>query len=670
MSHLLTHMAAFSALPLLLLIPRAAPAQQVAAPAPETPGSSRGENVQTYNVVNSFESGVRLHSVSGDEGKYRSDVNYGNGLRLLASHLTVNSREGHGRLFDEIVLDTQGLGNDPYQFASLRVVKNKLYEYDLLWRLNNYYNPSLPISAGGHFENTQRRMQDHDLTLFPRGNARVFLGLSRNVLDGPALTTTQQFDDTGNEFPLFANVHQVFDEYRLGGQITVKGFRVDVMRVWENFREDTPNSLVAAGALGSTTLDRLVRAQPYHGNTPSWRLSLFRESGRHFTVNGRLTYSSGQRDFLMDELSAGVAGRFAQPIQRELLITGTGRRPMTAANLTLSFFPASKVTVTNHTAFDRIQMAGNSAFQQFDFGLPAAPAAYFDFLGVRAMTNATDLAYRPRQWLAVFGGYRYTSRRVTSVQQEVSAGTETRAPYSQESNLNAGAAGFRWMPLPPLTIQFDGEIGRAGRPFYTVSEKNYHALGGRVQYKRGSLLIAAQSRDYYNNNSVSVTFHTARSRTNSVDASWAPRSWLSFDAGYAKIHLDSISAISYYVNHTPVNDEASLYISNIHSGSAGIRLSVRRRAGLYFGYTQIRDVGDGRAFQLAANSRASNVPPFLAGVQVYPLSFSSPLVRLSVPIHPRLRWNAGYQRYAYGEALQPAQDYRANTAYTSLSWSF
>ena len=64
-----------------------------------------------YNVVQSWELGYRYATVGGDEGKYRSDVNYGNGVRLLSSYLTINSRDGHGHWFDEIVLTTQGLGH-------------------------------------------------------------------------------------------------------------------------------------------------------------------------------------------------------------------------------------------------------------------------------------------------------------------------------------------------------------------------------------------------------------------------------------------------------------------------------------------------------------------------------------------------------------------------------
>src|ERR1051325_6611249 len=103
-----------------------AAAQQVVAPTPEAVGSSRGENVANYNITNSFETGYRWSAIDGNLGKYRSDVNFRNGLRLLGSSLTVNSKDGHGRFFDEVVLNTQGLGNDPYESAVFRVQKNGL----------------------------------------------------------------------------------------------------------------------------------------------------------------------------------------------------------------------------------------------------------------------------------------------------------------------------------------------------------------------------------------------------------------------------------------------------------------------------------------------------------------------------------------------------------------
>src|SRR5258706_6758603 len=104
-----------------------AQAQQTLAPASEQVGSARGEDKNGYNITNSFEFGYRWSLVGGDLGEYRSDVNYRNGLRMLSSGFSMDSKDGHGRYFDQIVLNTLGIGNDPYQSAVLRARKNGLY---------------------------------------------------------------------------------------------------------------------------------------------------------------------------------------------------------------------------------------------------------------------------------------------------------------------------------------------------------------------------------------------------------------------------------------------------------------------------------------------------------------------------------------------------------------
>src|SRR5579863_8813101 len=68
-------------------------AQQVVAPTTEQVGSPRGENTGDYNITQSFETGYRFALIGGDQGEYRSDVKYGNGIRLFGSSFTMNSRD-------------------------------------------------------------------------------------------------------------------------------------------------------------------------------------------------------------------------------------------------------------------------------------------------------------------------------------------------------------------------------------------------------------------------------------------------------------------------------------------------------------------------------------------------------------------------------------------------
>ena len=160
----------------------AASAQQPVAPTPGTGGPVNGENAGGYNMLNSFETGYRFETVNGDEGRYRSDVNYGNGLRLLSGSLRMNSRDGHGRFFDELTLRTQGLGNDPYQavFPAYR-------EEPPLPLRHALAQQRLFQSRPAHRERTHlmdtRGAQDHDLTLLPNSRFQFFVGYPRNAQD-------------------------------------------------------------------------------------------------------------------------------------------------------------------------------------------------------------------------------------------------------------------------------------------------------------------------------------------------------------------------------------------------------------------------------------------------------------------------------------------------------
>ena len=62
-----------------------------------------------------------------------------------------------------------------------------------------------------------------------------------------------------------------------------------------------------------------------------------------------------------------------------------------------------------------------------------------------------------------------------------------------------------------------------------------------------------------------------------------------------------------------------------------------------------------------------------ASVQTFPLSYQSPLARVSIRIYPKLRWNVGWQFYDYHQQfnlLGYYQNFHAQTGYTSVTWAF
>ena len=659
---------------LWILAPAAVLAQPTVAPSPEA-GTRRGEDAYGYNFVNSWEFGYRARRLAGEESKYRSDVNFGNGVRLLAAQAGIHSRDGRGKYFDQFVWTTQGLGNDPYQSATLRLEKNRLYRYELGWRQNEYFNPGLVSGRARQGLDTRRRWQDHDLVLLPESRLRLLAGYSRNSQDGPALATFHIDGAFGDEFPVFADIRRKQNEYRLGGVAEARGWRLTLVRSWENFKEDTRHRRTTPSE-GENPADRvrlfgLRRDEPYHGTTRSWRVHLASGERRRYALNGRFTYAGGERAFVADEVFTGT-NRLAAERNRQQVVFGTGRRPVATGNLTLTLMPSRRLTLSNHTALYHMRMEGDAALGEFDNAVRLPVFVYFQALGIRTAANTTDINYRPSARVGLYGGYQMSTRRIRSRERLEVEGFEEVVPAEQSSRIHAGLAGLRLKPVGPVTLSLTGELGRADRPVFPTSERRYEAFGARAEYKTKAFRLAGSAGSRWNTNSAAVSVHSSRGRSYTADAAWTPSTRLAFEAGYAKLHLDTASGLAYFVAAQLIAGEQSLYRSNLHSGHAGFRVSMRNRVELYLGYHRIQDTGDGRtaASQPPEGQAGGSTRAEFRAAQTFPVTYQSPLGRLSVRLHDKLRWNAGYQWYGYGEKFAALQNYRAHTGYISLSWSF
>jgi len=656
-------------------------AQQSIAPTEETVGEPRGTNIGNYNITDSVELGYRLAIVDGSLAGYRSNVNYGNGIRLLGSSFTANSKDGHGRFFDSLSLTTQGLGNDPYQSAMLRVEKNQLYRYDMTWRLTDYYNPGLVTSFIPHLQDTQRRIQSHDLLLLPKSLFKVRLGYSRNQEDGPALTGVQGVGG-GEQFalPLFSNVRRDWNEYRVGGDLTLAGFRFTVMRRWSFYKDDP--SYVAN--LTGSTATQFSRTAPYRGKNPAW-LGNLNTNRKYWAMNARFTYVGGSGDFAFNE-SSTVPGRGGALSPSQMVVAGTGRRPASSGDLNFTFFPIKRVTLSNNSTIDSNRIDGNAVFLQYNNITAARTSQAFDYLGIRTLTNSSEARYEFAKWLTLSGGYNYSNRLITTITSATAPGFgpgaqpgQLRTTVTNDEQKNQQREGLAKLILRPITnavLQLDAGIGRNDHPFLPISDQNYHTLGGRASYKLRNLQLSSQYRQVYNVNSPGpITMFSSRSRSYTANANYALGRKLSLDVSYMKLHLDTASGINFFSGTTTrlqlTSGYQSVYISNIHAVNTGIRLALISRTDLYLGYSLTRDAGDGRASLVPSGTAA--VPSVLASVQTFPLNYQTPLMRLSVRITPKLRWNAGWQPYFYRQdfsLIGVDQNYHANTGYTSLQWSF
>jgi outer membrane receptor protein involved in Fe transport len=330
--------------------------------------------------------------------------------------------------------------------------------------------------------------------------------------------------------------------------------------------------------------------------------------------------------------------------------------------------------LVNNTSIDSTRIDGTSDYAQFNLATQTADFISFRYLGLRTIANASDLHYRLKSWLSFYGGYHYSERRIEDIEDYAVPGPLSGAMYQQENHLQAGLFGVRVKPLKSMTVAFESEVGHADHPFTPVSDRDYHALGGRFEYRVKKLTLGSIYKENYNNNSVTLSSYSSHARNYSANASWAPHDWFTLDASYSKLHLDSLSGIVFFAGADAVSPLTSnqIYISNIHAANLGARFLLAKRVDVYVGYAITLDTGDGRGSPAPAGATDPTTLIF-DPVQTFPLSYQSPLARVSIRLHEKLRWNAGWQYYNYHEEFgleSLYQGYHANTGYTSVTWAF
>jgi hypothetical protein len=685
----------------------------VVAPSPDRPGPERGADVGAYNWTNSFEFGYRFSEVGGDQSLFRSTENYGNGVRLFGSSVTAHSKTGRGFLFDSLSLTTQGLGNDPYGTATLRVEKNERYRYDMSWRQSDYFNPSSANAGSDTLKNTRRTMQDHDLTVSLAKWANLKLGYSRNHETGPEYSAYELYIGglARDVLPIDQNARRDWNEYRLGAQFDFLGFRLTLQHQWDYFKDDTGYASLVPGQPYPLPLSQPLqpslavtypnlataysRSAPMHIRTPGWFANLAR-NGEIWAVNGRISYNKADQTSDYDEIETGARAvataacnncGAGAPGTAATFSAGNARQAFTTGDLTLTVFPTSRLTISNSTSAQNNLYDGTA--QIFQPSMVAAVKNVFwnRRMGSGRISDSLDANYRLTNWFGLNAEYRYTGRWIDY--NLIRTGTTNNRDFNSLTNhLNLGTLGFHLKPIQALSVNFDAGIGRDNSPLSPVSPANFHTFKGRIQYRQKRLTLAATYRQQYNLNAPQPvvftsafgvppnSYYASHSRDYSATASFEVKRHLALDVSYSKTHLDTLANLwvelpANVSTIVSVPGYTSEYISNIHTVSIMARTSFKDRVTFYLGYNFTRDTGDGRSVQdLGIKDPAAE---FLANTQTFPMSYQAPLARVSIRILPKLQWNAGWELYLYNQMFafygyQPY--YRAQTGYTSLSYSF
>ncbi|HKO60400.1 MAG TPA: hypothetical protein VJV03_04515 [Pyrinomonadaceae bacterium] len=710
-------------LPGLLLVSAISAIAQQPVPSPKkaedvTPQvTEAGEDAGNYTITSSIELGVRGVSVDGDHNKYRSDLNYGAGLRLFDSSFLAKAKDGKGEVFDSLLVTSTGWGSDPQGNLRMSVEKGEWYRFDASYRrfkyfrfLNSFANPNWVFNpaafsrppnpvTGEHGHDTRVQLGDFDLTILPKHrHIRFNVGFSPERYNGPAFTN---YHAGGNEFMLLSEIESRANDFRVGADGRVGPVNFSFLQGFRRFRDDsfidlgpTPGINLNPAAARLTSFDR---EQPTRGRVNYTRLSLQTLVAERLDLTGRIIHSKATTDFTSAENFTGrnwnprITGFPPSPPAAtpnilnlgQYILSGNSERPNTLGDLAATLRITDKLRLSNTFRVESFEIDGFATFSDFFSVTRGATTSTVGFTNrfvdtftkYRKIQNTIEGDYQFSPRYSVHLGYRYANRRVEEAHSGFNLGTNAPAPlvpeqHEETNHTNVFIGGFKARPASEWTIYFDAEHGTADNVFSRIGNYDFTNIRAKTRYKPSrtvSLNLALITKNNSNPSEIAgVSLQdfgvNVKSKifTSSVD--WTPNSKFYLSTGYNHHWINSDAIIEYFFNNIQHPLGNSLYFSRNHFFFVDSVFQIVPRATLFASYRVNKDNGQGDRIA----DPTGNPGTLIAS---YPMSFQSPEARLAIKLHNRIDWNIGYQYYNYNESTLVGprpQNYHAHLPYTSL----
>ena len=656
----------------------------------QTSTSASDDKLGTYSVVSSIELGVRGLSVSGNDNKYRSDLNYDSGVRLFDSSFLLRSNKRSGGPFDEFLVNSSGWGGDPHGYTRVSIEKSGIYRFDANVRRARYFNAlrslanPLNLPVGQHTSNTRHNFSDFDFTGLPENRkVKFYLGYSRDTREGPG-TTTLRFG--GDEYAVNSNTETRANNFRAGIDATLLGFDLSLLQGARYFRDNSSLTVTTTNQGNNTAntsrIDQLFRETPSQGVHYFTRFSVHRLFAQKLDFTGRFIYPSGRSRYALFEQTSGRLANGNLALPQTATARGEAKRPSAIGDIGFTFLATSKFRISNTFRFDNFRINGQEPLldvlrQRTFAGLPLATVTTTSFFArttnYRRFMNTVEADYQFSPSYSVHGGYRFTDRHIELFNLDR---TTTLASRSEEVDNQTHAAifGLKARPIKRWTIYFDGEHGNADSVFTRLANNDFTNLRLRNRINASnqlSLNFSFITKENTNPADVitspSVPFGTSsealdvnvKSRHVTLSIDWTPNSKFSLSSGYTHMRVTSIAGILLPISGQRRVGE-SQYFSRDNFFFVNAFVRPVSRVTFYAGYQINKDDGQG--------DRVS--PSNVILIDSYPMSFQSPEARLTLKLSRVLDWNVGYTYYNYRDKFFPAQNYHAHLPYTSLRINF
>jgi hypothetical protein len=393
-----------------------------------------------YNLSVMMEFGGQVANVNGNADVWESHQNYRDGFKVFAFSAR-GEAEDSGALLTDFYADGGGWVNEPYSWVRFGASRKNWFDFRGSFRRSDYEWFFPGFARSQHLNDTERRVQSYNLTLFPQRKFRFKTGYSRNSSFGPTLTT---FDFSRGEFPGFEPIRTTSDQITVGAEWNVQrwliggefGFRYFRNDLFLSIFDNDANAFSVCGA-GScpnddsdlANLDEFRRSHPIRGEIPWGSLNIVGRPHSTLEVNARIVYSGADSDFSRAQFFTGdsyFSGGAQTEVSEVLTAFGESKRPMLTLDGNVTWRPVPKLTLSNtlqHRGYNisgfqnenRFVTCGDATVSGCPLDTQAANSGVQDFFTstlfqLETFQDRFEVNYQAAPWLTLRGGFIYLAR--------------------------------------------------------------------------------------------------------------------------------------------------------------------------------------------------------------------------------------------------------------------
>ncbi|MBK7932452.1 MAG: hypothetical protein IPK01_02935 [Acidobacteria bacterium] len=419
-----------------------------------------------YNVTSTTEIGWRWRDLEGNENKYRSDLNYKQGLRSFDTNLLLESDSGKGKYFDSLLISNSGWGSDPQGFTRVNVEKTGVYKFNGTVRRVSYFNNLSNHALGQHTSNAKNTMGDFDFTFRPQDEKiRYNFGISFYDYNGPGTTNIRAYSD---EFQTTQSTNNRATDFRFGVEGKLFGFNYGLTQGVRIFRDRSAYEITDLNLGNNPTnnarLTSFRRYFPTDGNSYFTSANLQRTFAKKLDFSGKIYILNTRSNMTMIEIMSGrdSSNNFVDLARFD--IYALNKRLQKRGDIGLTYNFNEKFRISNTFSFDDFDVNGGESLEEALLrrnaaGNPLATSIVrsraYRVNSYTRYVNTIEGDYQFNNSIAGHVGYRYTNRSVDVIGYDAtltSAPSATNPNIILESEKNSTHTLIAGMKIKPIKI--------------------------------------------------------------------------------------------------------------------------------------------------------------------------------------------------------------------------